>query len=77
MFFTNACLSTAGHAWQGVCVAGREGHAWQRSMHGWGACVAGGVARGHLWQKGGRGHAWQDGWPLEQTVRILLETSIK
>ena len=48
---------SGGHAWWG--------HAWQgaymaEGVHGMGACMAG-------------GHVWQERWPLQQTVRILLE----
>ena len=65
-----------GHAWQGTCMA--EG-----DMHGRGVSMAGGMcgrrsmcdkglcmARGHVWQ---RGHACLERWPLQLTVRILLE----
>ena len=48
----------------GVCVCGGVcawGHAWQ------GICVAGGCAYG------GSMCAWQERWPLQRTVRILLE----
>ena len=38
------CMAKGGHAWWGACMVG--------SMHGGGACVAGGCA----WQGG---HAWQ------------------
>ena len=67
-----------GHAWQGC--------AWSGGMcgggvHGRGVCVAWGMhGRGHAWQTAcvaggvhGRGHAWQERWPLQWTVRILLE----
>ena len=63
-----------GHVWQGACMMvggmhGGGGHAWQR------ACVAGGMhVGGHVWQRcEWQGHAWQDRWPLQRTVRILLE----
>ena len=47
------------------CSAG-GGCAWQ----GGGMC-----ARGHVWQRGmcARGHVWHERWPLQWTVRILLE----
>ena len=55
-------------------VHGREGMPGREGMHLWG--VHGGVhgrgihGRGHAWQGG---LAWQDRWPLQRTVRILLE----
>ena len=66
-----------GHAWQGC--------AWQGDMHGKGGmhggesvvqgvhgreCVAGMHGSWHAWQGG---HMWQERWPLQRTVRILLE----
>ena len=60
------------HPWRGICgargVRGRGhmvwGHVWQGlGMHGGGACMAG-------------GHVWQERWPLQRTVRILLECII-
>ena len=58
---------------RGACVVGGmcgRVHVWQ------GACMAGGVHdRGHVWQGAcmAGGHAWQERWPLQWTVRILLE----
>ena len=62
-----------GHVWRGACVAvgscmAGGGHAWQGGMHG----------RGHVWQGAvqGRvcgGNAWWERWPLQRTVRIILE----
>ena len=57
---------------KGACVVGR--HVWQGGMHGrgcaWqGVCMAGGVCGGVH----GRGCVWQERWPLQWTVRILLE----
>ena len=52
---------------------GKRGHAWWGSV--WhGVCMAGSVTgmhgSGHAWQGG---HMWQERWPLQRTVRILLE----
>ena len=63
-----ACMAR-GYAWQGnacqgACVAG--GHAWEW-RHAWKGSMCG---RGHAWQGG---CAWQESWPLQRTVRILLE----
>ena len=49
------------------------GHAWQRGMSSRGACMAGGMhGGGHVCLRGGR-RARQERWPLQRTVRILLE----
>ena len=65
---------------------GGGGHVWWWGMCGRGACVAGGMhGRGGLHGRGGMhfggwqgvcvagGHARQEIWPLQRTVRILLE----
>ena len=49
---------------RGTCVAG--------GMHDKGACMAGGVYGRELCVAGW-GVAWQERWPLQSTVRILLE----
>ena len=54
-----ACMAGGMHG-RGVQNKGGWGHVWQGGMCGWGACMAG-------------GHAWQERWPLQRTVRILLE----
>ena len=69
-----ACVARWRHVWHdggmcgktGACVARQGhvwpdgGHVWQGGMYGRGACVAGRSAR-------------QKRWPLQRTVRILLE----
>ena len=58
-------LFTGGRAWQGACMAG--------GMCGRGVCMAGGMhGRGHEWQGVVHGRR-QERWPLQRTVRILLE----
>ena len=73
------CVCGRGHAWQGVCMAGK-GACIAGGVHGRGACIAGGVhGRGHVWQggmhSGGGGHVWQilRDTVNEQAVHILLE----
>ena len=71
--FSQGCVKNSGHGGGGgmcdkggVCMAG--------GMCGRvGACAVGGGmhGRGHAWQ--GEGHARQERWPLQRTVRILLE----
>ena len=61
-----ACMAVR-HLWQGD-MHGR-GHVWLGGMHGRGVCMAGGVCGGVH----GRGCVWQERWPLQWTVRILLE----
>ena len=70
-----------GHVWWGSCVVG--GHVWQGGMHGrghvWQGSVHGGGMRGEggMCGKGGMcgegGGTWQERWPLQRTIRILLE----
>ena len=64
-----------------VGVGGEGGHAWRRGCMVKGVCVVKGgmhgegeacmVKRGLCMVRGG--HARQEIWPLQQTVRILLE----
>ena len=68
--FISVCHSLfgGGGGWQG-------GYTWQGGMCGGGACVA---REGHAWRGAtcvaGVGRACvQEGWPLKQVVRILLE----
>ena len=58
------------HGKWGMC--GKGGHAWTGQLHGRGACVVGVCMAGGVCFGGGC-HAWQERWPLQRTVRILLE----
>ena len=73
VMFSQACVKNSvymrGHVWQG-CVCG--GPCVTR------ACMAGGVWGMHgggskACLVGGGGRAWQERWPLQRTVRTLLE----
>ena len=59
-----------GCAWQGECVVGE--HAWWGEA--WcGACVEGGSCTARDMCGGQELRAWQQRWPLQRTVRIILE----